>query len=278
MLQKYDKVKPTSLLALAAAGGLLFAQAAAADNAVCDATNGYEANLAEYVAEATTCIEQSTQLATDVEASLASQLSTARDALGLAALDRRTSLDQAARAHALDMASRDYASHSDLEGRDHLYRIRAFDRSMLVGATGANVMATKSDADATALFTAMGQDVQNAQNIVFEGFTDFGVGVAEADGTTYTVVLFASREGELEEALPLTLDGSAAITAQFTRDLSEAVGWSLSDLGSGEQFARGTMLRIRDARLSEVETASLDIKVSEQADTYTVKGPLISAR
>lgn len=265
------------LLAFAAAGGALMSPAATADTG-CTLADGYSSSLAAYVSEAATCVAQSEAVQTATEIELADQTNAARASLGLNTLERRDSLDQAARAHALDMATRGYAAHQDLEGRDHLYRIGAFDRTMLVGSSGANVMKMAGDVTANDVFVSMGQDVQNAQNIIHSWFTDFGVGIAEANGETYAVMLFAANEGELDTALPIELTETAPLSASFKRDLSQAVGWSLHDQATGDQLAKGSAPRLRTAQLGTGSTASLELVISEQADTYALKGPLVSAR
>ncbi len=277
MLQKNDKLKSTMLLAVAAAGGLALSPVALAET-TCSAADGYATSLSAYVAEANACVSDAETIRASVEDELARQANTARGALGLDTLNRRASLDQAARVHALDMAARNYAAHQDQEGRDHLYRIRAFERSMLIGSTGAIVLASGADAEASMIFATMGQDVQNAKNIVHEWFTDFGVGVVEANGKTYTVILFAAKEGELDEALPLTLRGSAPLGAEFTNSNRRALGWSLYDEASGDLLARGSMPRLRSVRLDGSDSASLDFVVGERTDTVILRGPLVSAR
>lgn len=281
MLRFYDKVrigfKSTSLLALAAAGGLVFSPAATADVA-CTAQDGYAQELSEYVAEATSCLSSSSALRVEMQDEIAAHTNTARESLGLTPLSRRTSLDQAAQAHALDMANRQYAAHDDQEGRDHLYRIRAFDRTLLVGETGANVLVSAGSESSKAMFASMGQDIQNAKNVVHEGFSDFGVGIAEQDGQLFTVVLFATKEGELNEALPLHLQGYSPLRADLERTETKAVGWTLSDHLTGAIVGKGSVPKIGTSRLQQVDSASVEILVSESTDTYVLKGPLVSAR
>ena len=59
MLQKYDNLKSSLLLALAAAGGAALSGTASAGEITCDLKNGYAIELASYVAEATTCVQES---------------------------------------------------------------------------------------------------------------------------------------------------------------------------------------------------------------------------
>lgn len=277
MLHFYDRVKSTSLLAFAAAGGLLIAPLAAAE-AACTPRDGYATDLAAYVAEVETCIAASEAVRPGLEADLAEQTNFARASLGLSKLERRASLDTAARAHALDMAARDYTGHADLEGRDHAFRMGVFDRSMLVGASGANIVTLGADADAAVILSTMGQDVQNAKNVVHEWFTDFGIGVVQANDRTRVVVLFAAVEGELDEALPLALSGQSSLYAELKRDLGEAVGWSLQDYASGDTLGQGASMSLRNERVKSAEAAGLRITVDERADLYELRGPVLSTR
>mmetsp|Transcript_30704 Transcript_30704/g.39490 ORF Transcript_30704/g.39490 Transcript_30704/m.39490 type:complete len:125 (+) Transcript_30704:67-441(+) len=120
MLQKYDKIKSSLLLAVAAAGGAAISGAASASEANCALENGYSSELASYVAEATSCMDAADNINTTVADGLFAELNAERVANGLAPLKRRSTLDQAALSHALDMSVRIYAGHVDLEGRDHL--------------------------------------------------------------------------------------------------------------------------------------------------------------
>jgi uncharacterized protein YkwD len=277
MLQFYDKIVSTALLALAAAGGGMFA-AVAQDAPACDPSDGYGISLTKYVAEASSCVAQSEAFRTDFADELLTRTNRVREQAGLAPLTRRASLDQAARAHALDMAARNYASHTDLEGRDHLYRIRAFDRSMLVGATGANVLIAGTGADAGDIFVLMQEDELNDANLMRAGFTDIGIAVAKTDGQAYVVQVFASQEGELKEALPLTLSGTTPIRARLAGTGRETVGWGLTDQASGELLAKGNGTRVRASRLGDTLGAALDIVVNASHETQVLKGPLVSAQ
>ena len=277
MLHLYDKIKSTSLLAFAAAGGAIFAPIAIADTA-CNAADGYGASVAAYVTEAAACIEASSAIRADFAEELLERTNRDRAAVGLSPLVQRDSLNMAAQAHAIDMAARDYADHVDKEGRDHLFRIRAFDRSVLVGATGANVLITETGADAGDIYVAMQEDDFNAENLVRDGFTDVGIAVVKDGGQAYTVMVFAQVEGELNEKLPLTLAGTSPIRATLIKSDRETVGWGLTDQVSGELLAKGKTQRLRAARLGKSDAAALDLVVTAGTDQMILKGPLVSAQ
>jgi uncharacterized protein YkwD len=277
MLQKYDVLKSSTLLAFAAAGGLAIAPTAAADVA-CSGADGYGPTVASYVAEASACLNATSLVRADMADELVERMNRDRAQAGLPPLARRASLDTAAQAHALDMATRGYADHLDKEGRDHLYRIRAFDRSMLAGATGANVLISEGGADAGDIYVAMLEDDLNAANLTREGFTHVGLGVVKDGGQSYVVQVFTTMEGELKQDLPLTMAGTTPIRATLKGNSREAVAWGLSDAVSGEFIAKGNTSRVRASRIGASPAAALDIVVSASTDVMVLKGPLVSAR
>lgn len=277
MLQKYDTLKSSLLLALATAGAAAISGTASAGEIACDLKNGYAIELASYVAEATTCVQESDQFATNIADGLLAEINAERSANGLAPLNRRASLDMAAKAHALDMSVRIFADHADQEGRDHLHRIRAFDRTMLVGASGSNVTVSLAAADATAIHQKIKMDEFNAANIVRESFTDVGIGVVEEAGQYYVVQVFAAAEGDLKTALPVSAEGTAPLNVRLANRNRELVAWGLMDTVSGETLARGSVPRVRFSNLDGAD-ASLNVLVGYNSQTYVLKGPLVSGQ
>jgi len=277
MLQKYDKLKSSLLLALAAAGGAAISGTAMASEAGCSLDNGYASDLAAYVAEASTCIEQADNFETSIADGLLTEINLERAANGLTPLNRRASLDMAAKSHALDMSARIYADHVDPEGRDHLHRIRAFDRTMLVGASGSNVTVSLAAADATAVHNKIKADAFNADNILRDSFTDVGIGVVEEAGQYYVVQVFAAAEGDLQKALPVSAKGSTPLKADLSRRGQTIVAWGLVDTESGEMLARSSMPRVRFSGLNGAE-AQLNVLVGLRNDTYVLKGPMVSGQ
>jgi uncharacterized protein YkwD len=277
MLQKYDTLKSSLLLALATAGAAAISGTASAGEIACDLKNGYAIELASYVAEATTCVQESDQFATKIADGLLAEINAERSANGLAPLNRRASLDMAAKAHALDMSVRIFADHADQEGRDHLHRIRAFDRTMLVGASGSNVTVSLAAADAASIHQKIKMDEFNAANIVRESFTDVGIGVVEEAGQYYVVQVFAAAEGDLKTALPVSADGTAPLNVRLANRNRELVAWGLMDTASGETLARGSVPRVRFSNLDGAD-ASLNVLVGHNSQTYVLKGPLVSGQ
>ena len=278
MLQKYDTLKSSLLLALAAAGGAALSGTAVAGEAVCSLDNGYSTNLAAYVAEASTCVETAENLDAAFADSLVAEINAERVAAGLAPLNRRASLDMAAAAHALDMSTRIFAAHADLEGRDHLHRIRAFDRTMLVGASGSNVAVARSADGAAEVHNSIKRDQLNQDNMLRASFTDIGVAVVEEAGQYYVVQVFAAAEGDLERAIPVSAKGAQSLRASLSDRDRQVVAWGLSDASSGEMLARSSMPRVSFTTLRNAETAFLDVLVAVRDNTYVLKGPLVSGR
>lgn len=278
MLQKYDKIKSSLLLAAAAAGGAALPLTATAGEATCNLENGYAQELASYVAEATACVNRADNLSASIATSLVAEINAERAANGLAPLTRRASLDMAAQAHALDMSARIYAAHSDLEGRDHLHRIRAFDRTMLVGASGSNVTVAKSASDAAMIHEKIKLDGYSHDNILRTSFTDVGVGVVEEAGQYYVVQVFAAAEGDLEYAIPVSATGAQPLKASLIGGDRQLLAWGLVDANSGEMLARSSVPRVRFGDLRGTDAAKLDILVGVQDSTLVLKGPLVSGR
>jgi uncharacterized protein YkwD len=278
MLQKYDKLKSSLLLAVAAAGGAALSGTATAGEAICSLDNGYSMNLTSYVAEASKCVDQATNLDAAFADGLVVEINAERVANGLAPLNRRASLDMAAAAHALDMSARIYAAHADLEGRDHLHRIRAFDRTMLVGASGSNVAVARS-ADGTAeVHNNIKRDQLNQDNMLRASFTDVGVAVVEEAGQYYVVQVFAAAEGDLERAIPVSATGAQSLRASLSDRDRQVVAWGLSDASSGQMLARSSMPRVSFNTIRGADTAYLDVLVAVRDNTYVLKGPLVSGR
>ncbi len=277
MLRKYDALKSSLLLALAAAGGA-FSLTASAGETACTQADGYATNLAAYVTEASTCVGTSKALQSSTEAEILDAINAERATAGLSVLNRRTSLDLAAQAHALDMAARIYADHVDLEGRDHLHRIRAFDRTMLVGASGSNIMVSHASETGAAIHALIKGDELNAANIMRDSFTDIGIGVVEEAGQYYIVQVFAAAEGSLKEALPVNTAGTEPLKAKLLNKDRHVVAWGLIDSVSQETLASSKTPRVRFKNIKGAPSAGLDILVASQSDTYVLKGPLFSGR
>ena len=246
-----------------------------ASEATCDLSNGYGLSVASYVAEASTCIEAAETFEKKIANDLFDVLNAERVANGLTPLNRRASLDMAAKSHALDMSVRIYADHIDPEGRDHLHRIRAFDRTMLVGASGSNITVSKSAADATEVHAKIKQDAFSAENILRDSFTDVGIGVVEEAGQYYVVQVFAGAEGDLTKALPVSATGTAPLRMDFADRDQRMLAWGFTEANSGEVLVRGSVPRLRFSSLDGAD-ASLSVVVGQGNRSYVLKGPMVN--
>ncbi len=276
MLQRYDTLKSLSLLAFAVAGGALLAAPAAAE-ADCQHLRGSMSSLTDYVTHSTDCVEGAQSLIADTEIALAEEVNAARETLGLAPLQRREGLDMAARVHALDMSDRNYLAHRDPEGRDHLYRIRAFDRSILVGDFGANVIKVPARYSGRDILNSMGQDEANAFNLIRDSFTDMGIGVIEKDNALYVVITFADVEGQLDQPVPLSPGASQSLKAKLDGPL-RPVKWALNDMTTGERLRIGHGQRLRPVRLGQDDAVGISIVAEAGLTEITLKGPMITGR
>ncbi|MEQ8558409.1 MAG: CAP domain-containing protein [Henriciella sp.] len=274
MLQKYDRLRASTLLAFAAAGGAFLALPAHAAGG-CDLSNGYGDNVVSYVQEVEACLATSDAFAADHETAVFEKTNAARAKAGLEPLERRASLDQAARAHALDMAERNYAGHSDLEGRSHVYRMRALDRQVLASATGANVVVLDAKSSADEVFDMIRSDAANRDNLTRDGFNATGLGIAEADGRLYVVQMLTTVDGELETPLPLQIAGATSFSPKVNEDLFRTAGWNLTN-ADGRRLAGGSLMRMHSDSIDFDDAAYLDVLVELDTDTYVLKGPIVS--
>lgn len=275
MLHFYDKSRSVSMLAIAAFGGLALSGAAQADES-CANMNSADAGLVSYVSIATDCVQSSDALAPAAETALVTHINQIRVDLQLPQLERRTGLDMAAQAHALDMLARDYVSHEDLEGRSHLYRARAFDRTGLIGNFGAVVLATAADRSATQLTSDMSQDRQNAANLINETFTDVGIGIAVQDGRQLVVLLFADVEGDLLVSLPVAPQTDQSLAINFAESDLRPVTWRLVEAETGESIRRSFAAELNPTRLPAKKEAALVVETQVGAQEVSLKGPLVT--
>ncbi|WP_162173820.1 CAP domain-containing protein [Hyphomonas johnsonii] len=273
MLHSCYKYVSLSALAFAA-----LATPALASTSGCDLSDGLSLEPLAYAQEADACFEglNGVDYDTRLERQIQDATNATRAAAGESHLEYQVSLVQAARIHAMDMAVRHYAAHEDLEGRDHLDRVRTFDRAILIGASGANIVVVDSAMDADAIMAALRKDPANAANMTREAFTDSAVGIARANGKTYVVQLFARVDGRLETPLPLVISGTENIRATFADNRLQPVGWRLTT-ASGDTVARGLGTRMTDP-LKSGEQAYLTLDVAYRASEYALRGPLVIGR
>ena len=278
MLQFYDKTLAASVLALAALAAPVSADVAESAAPACDLSDGYALGVIDFTEEAEACLAEHKHGAhAETHAGVMALTERHRARFNLEGFETRATLDQAALAHAMDMAARGYAAHADGFGRSHSERLRMFDRTLLVGASGANITIVPTGTDPVDVFNALISDPVNAANLTRDVFTHAGLGMAEsADGRTYVVQVFAQVDGELETALPLTLSNLADVEASFIDPRFSQAGWRL-ETADGVALRRGSGETIA-ARALDGVTAYLDIEATLGTQTYHLSGPAVETR
>lgn len=277
MLQKYDKTISLAALAFAALAGTAMADISTVENAAanCHLADGYSADVGAFNAEVEACTEFSASPAERAVADTIAALTERHRARNdMAPLSTRTSLDVAARAHALDMAANAYAAHTDPSGLDHLDRMRRLDRTALFGASGANITVVDARTPSIEMFNALISDPVNAANLTREEFSHAGLGVAESpDGHMVIVQVFARIDGELEAPMAVSLSAPHPADIRFTDPRLTRAGWRISMDGTNRS-TRGTGEAISPRTLTG--TGQIEIDATLRTETYALSGPAVS--
>ena len=198
MLQRCYKYMSISALALAALG-----LAANADQE-CDLSDGLALQPAAFQSETVACLQSAQGVEADpfMQTELSRLTDAMRTSQGADGLKSLQSLNEAARIHAYDMATRDYIAHSDPEGRGHLDRVRMLERTHLIGAFGANTAVISDFGTAAEAFNALKSDPVNAANMARSEFDHMGIAAVRANGKIYIVQLFSGVEGRVDSPSP----------------------------------------------------------------------------
>lgn len=268
----HNKIKRPAFVALAFAA---LAGYAAAETS-CDLTDGYAMDPTAFTTEAAACLEgvNGINIDTWLEREVRRQTRETRSAANMDDLENLASLNEAARLHAMDMVARKYAAHQDLEGRDHLDRVRILDRQRLIGASGANLTVLPVSASPEDTFDALVSDKSNAANLTREAFTHMGIGAASDGEQLYVVQLFARVDGTLKKALPMVLASKTDLSATYAESSFTPVGWHLED-SNGKMVASGSNERL-SAQTGSQNLSKLSIDIAYGNDIYTLKGPIVS--
>ncbi|MEM9739810.1 MAG: CAP domain-containing protein [Pseudomonadota bacterium] len=245
------------------------------DTAPCDLENGYASSPAAFAEEVDACMgafPNSSVIATETQISGLSERHRAQ--YGLEPLAQRDSLQRAARAHAMDMAARGYASHQSPEGLDHSDRLRRLDRTALFGTTGANIAVLDAGSSAIAAFNVMISDPVNAENLRRTTFSHSGVGVAETeDGAIIVVQLFAKVDALLEAPLPHIVDSRQATSVKFVDTDFSAETLKLTSARDGRTTQVAHAIVPARHRAGD---ASLLLEASLGTATFTLHGPVVT--
>ncbi|MEO0465956.1 MAG: CAP domain-containing protein [Pseudomonadota bacterium] len=278
MLQIYDKPIFFTALAMAVLGTTAPANATSVPGeVVCTPETGYADSVTGFHAEAANCLALDLS---DVEIQIADRTAMLtqrnRSAFNLAPLNARASLGYAARLHAMELAAREQASHTDSLDRSHLDRLRILDRRAVFGASGANIAVVPAGTSPEDAFNALIADPVNAENLTRDVFTHSAVGVAEStNGDVYVVQLFAQVDGELDAPAPIILNTPLSVSASLDNSGFHQSGWRLEAGDSTLRRASGEMVR---APIFGSGTGFIEIEAELGTATYRLKGPAIDYR
>lgn len=190
----------------------------------------------------------------------------------LSPLEADEGLAAVARAHARDMAVRDYVGYADPSGVSLLDQVRMMDRTALIGSFGSSIAVLESDATPAEIHSAIQSDPANAENLR-RGFDHAGVGTYSFGGRLFVVQLFARIDGELSQPLPMKVTEATLLEPSLVSSSMTPIGWSLSD-ASGGLVARGGGRRILASRTEPI-AGFLNVDVVVGTDVYTLRGPYV---
>jgi uncharacterized protein YkwD len=135
----------------------------------------------------------------EVRRGMLARVNAERAAAGARPLALDPSLNAAAQAHAEDMLARSYYSHDSPEGTRPRDRVRA--QGYLARMTGENIARGALAVDE--VVDGWLRSTEHRRNLLHEGFTDLGVGLAVGKGSTgYTAVWVQSFGAPLGVQIP----------------------------------------------------------------------------
>jgi hypothetical protein len=159
----------------------------------------------------------------------------------------------------------------DPEGRGHLDRIRALDRTGLIGSAGGN-LAVLDAADAGAIRASLSRDGVDRENVLRGEFTDAGIGVAEAGGRVFAVAVFARLDGELVAPLPLGAERIASVRSDLDWEVYPVAGLRLAS-ADGAILAQSLGTSITLPRTGQ--DAYLEVAVERPDGLLFLRGPAV---
>ncbi len=185
----------------------------------------------------------------EIERSFINKINQERSKRGLNTLKTRATMRPAARYHSLDMGFNGFFGHKTPRGKGHVFRLAAFDRTLLTAGSAENVAQfgpaqclngagiTISCRDAPGfkfptrslvtndLHTKLMQSEGHRRNILDPEMTHIAVGVARTDTGFYVTQVFAKQAGELSKPIPLRIAAGERLNITAT-----VQGWSVSNL------------------------------------------------
>jgi uncharacterized protein YkwD len=151
----------------------------------------------------------------DFAHALLSQTNTFRGTQRLAAYQWDEGLAACARAHAADMAARDYFAHETPEGFTHLDRVSLLTRD-LCGETAENI--AWRDYPSAASTPRQFEDLWESspghrKNLLRDGYTSAGYGVVKVGSAYYAAGVYADASVRLARPLPLRFGAGAQLSS-----------------------------------------------------------------
>lgn len=169
----------------------------------------------------------------------------ARAANGAPACGWSDELALTARAHAADLADRDYVEHLAPEGFDPTHRIGVLARRM-IGSASENIAyrhapAAPSAEDLMALWRG---SERHWLNLLAPAHAQVGFGVVTRGERTYAVGLYAHPDGELAAPLPFKVNGAVDLSGVLEQASPHLESFSLSnplDVTASRAFGQDAM-------------------------------------
>ena len=203
---------------------------------------------------------------------------TARDLLTLSnaarteaerpALTWNTALAETARAHAADLAARNYVEHLSPEGFDPSHRLGLIGRRT-IGSTSENIAYSRAGQPATSgkLMGLWRKSPRHWENLLDRRHTEAGFGVTRLGDRAYAVGLYARPDGELAQDLAFRVSDEAQIVRSIAalppRMTVTFVGDPMAD-SPGTRFGAETLVppgvhQLRFARRSADRPGVIDL-------------------
>ena len=155
---------------------------------------------------------------------------TARAADGAGACRWNDELALTARAHAADLAQRDYVEHLTPEGFDPTHRMGVLARRM-IGSASENIAYRRAPVAPSAqdLMGIWRSSESHWRNLLRPAHTHAGFGVAVRADRTYAVGLYANPDGNLAKPLPFRVEGEADLASVLAQASPRIERFSLTD-------------------------------------------------
>jgi len=241
-------------------------------------------DLVGFVEQARACLKAPEQNAFGFRAALEQdffeRINQARQKQGLQALQYRAEMRPAARFHSLDMGFNQFFGHDSPQGRDHVFRLSALDRTLLVTGSAENVarfgpMRCRNSRDEIVscdgvaglnvpqdafvvedLHRKLMASEGHRRNILDPDMTHLAIGVAVRETGYYVTQIFARMAGRLDQPLPLRLQAGKTLEAE-----ASVSGWQVVNPAVLDQ---DQIIDLPENLLPE--TLSADVRFSVRAE------------